>query len=717
MTKSEVIYQDGSLTFDGGVDSIKVPTIQSPANPNGLGRNQLAWMINGSVRDGGISPRAGWLFNGKVHDGSALFQGASIYDPDGEHLYIMASIGGHIYLVDPNNGNAADLSVIFSLFNPPDEPFAFFCQAENFMIIQAGDSTTLPLFWDGFNMRRSNGITGALAGPNINELPAALSMDYYMGRVWYAQGRQYTAGDIVGGPSGTPTYNFRDSVLKVTENPLALGGDGFVVPSNDGTIRALKHGANIDAALGQGRLFVFTRRAVYALQVPVTRTQWIAATDNNQPLQTVVQLVNGSVNDRSVVAVNGDLFYQSLEPGIRSLMQSVRYFTQWGNIMISANEERILQFVNRALLKGSSGMYFNNFMFQTSLPRQTPQGIVHDAIIPMDFIPISSFGSTLSPVWLGMNEGIGILQLLAGDFGGRERGFAMTVSSLSSQIQLWEFTTAGKEDYQDNRIGWSFETPAYTWAGSIGELNLKRLVMAEIGVDRLIGTVYFKLQWRPDNDACWYNWHQWKECSPKNSAETVDAPITYPLIPCTDSYRATITTPRPPQNCAAATGRPADIGFQFQCRLTIRGYCRIRSFQLHAQEVERQQYNQITCGLTTFEEIVTPPLLAPPEPDLQPPVTPGGGITITTDSPLPNATIGVHYSVQLETAQPIVQGRTWVLTIGTPPPGTFLNGATGVISGKPVLIGTTGITWGFTVTVIDAQGSGSKHFTITTVLP
>jgi len=46
---------DGSLDFSGGVDSIKVTTIQSQQNPNGLGRNELAWLDNAGVRDGGIT--------------------------------------------------------------------------------------------------------------------------------------------------------------------------------------------------------------------------------------------------------------------------------------------------------------------------------------------------------------------------------------------------------------------------------------------------------------------------------------------------------------------------------------------------------------------------------------------------------------------------------------------------------------------------------------
>lgn len=725
MPRSDVAYPDGSLSWSGGVDSIKVTTLQSEKVPDGIRRDQLCWADNANLRDGGITQRHGYLLRGTVHDGSALFQGKFMYHPLGANPYEIWSIGGRIYKVDVENFAVTDLSAIFGLTNPVDTPFAFFVQGEEFLIIQAGDyglsgpvipgttdaqGNTLPLFWDGVTLRRSNGITGftgvalpysttpvvyllnitaaftypavaatvvvsldapypgsvddvgtlgfagtfkvtaaaantvtletisspfvgasqpatnnvpfttttpppaATATGPINEIPAATCMEYYMGRIWYAQGRIYTAGDIVVGASGTLAYRFRDSILKVTENPMAIGGDGFTVPTQDGNIRALQAGGAIDVSLGQGRLFIFTRKAVYALQVPVTRTAWIAATNDNQPLQTVVQLINGSVNDRSIVSVNGDLYYQSLEPGIRSLIQAVKYFNQPGNRQISANEQRILQFNDRDLMRGASGILFNNYLLQAALPKQTPQGIAYQAMVPMDFMPISSFGQEKEPIWLGMQEGLDVLQLAVGDFGGRERAFAAVVSRgegdvPTGTIELWEITNTSKTDKVDggigggNRVTWLFETPAFTWAGNIGELNLKKLVTVEIGVDRVSGTVNFFLQWRPDSAACWLNYHQWEICSPKNSNETTFDPISYPILDCLESYRSPMVMPLPPLNCSGPMGRPANIGMQHQFRLIVRGFCRIRSFVPMAEPYERSLYRYIACVKEWFRSI------------------------------------------------------------------------------------------------------------------
>src|SRR5215207_3499704 len=43
---------DGSLDFSGGVDSGRVTTIASQANPNGVQRNQLVWAGNATMRGG-----------------------------------------------------------------------------------------------------------------------------------------------------------------------------------------------------------------------------------------------------------------------------------------------------------------------------------------------------------------------------------------------------------------------------------------------------------------------------------------------------------------------------------------------------------------------------------------------------------------------------------------------------------------------------------------
>src|SRR6185436_2489928 len=190
--------------------------------------------------------------------------------------------------------------------------------------------------------------------------------------------------------------------------------------------------------------------------------------------------------DRSVVQVNGDLYFQSLEPSIRSLFTSVRNFGQAGNIAIAANENRVLQFNDRALLKFASGIEFSNRLWQTALPKQVDQGVIHQAIIPLDFVPVSSFLAQFNPVWEGMYEGLDVLQMFTGDFGGRERAFSMVVSRGDQSMHVWEMTNSERFENGDNRVGWQIEFPAFTWSR---EFLLKKLVSGELWFDKIFGEV------------------------------------------------------------------------------------------------------------------------------------------------------------------------------------------------------------------------------------
>jgi len=379
------------------------------------------------------------------------------------------------------------------------------------------------------------------------------------------------------------------------KNPVANAGDAFIVPSNALNIRMLAHTAELDTALGQGRLLIGTPRAIYRLNVPVTRDDWTLLNDPSQPLQTVAQIRYGPVGDRSAVVVNGDLFYQTLEPGIRSLTYSVRYFQQWGNVPISRNENRVLRFNDRSLLRFSSGIEFNNRLYQTALPFQSPSGVAHRGILPLDFDLISSLEEKLPPAWEGMLEGIDVMQLFEGDFGGLQRAFAVVLSRLTGKIEVWELTQAERFDVGDRRITMVIETPSYTFKDP---LQLKELESARVWIDKLFGKVEFKAYYRPDQWPCWIFWHAWNECTMQNCHEDpVDGTCGYPTQDFCESYEPQMTLPKPPTPCISKGRRvPANWGYQFQIKLVIKGWCRVRGIIVYALTKEDQPFDGIVCA-------------------------------------------------------------------------------------------------------------------------
>lgn len=602
---------DGSFDFSGGMDSGRVPTIQSPNVPNGLPRTMWSWMTNCTVRGGGTTQRGGFNFIAKITPPSfGIYQGGYCYEPTFANPYLMLQIGGHIFQVNVGTDNSVvDLSEEFDLFNPATPPQIWMAQGEQFLVIQAGDLSTnpkptLPLFWDGQKLFRSLGIIGPNNIPGqqtpFNQLPAAQAMVYYQGRMWYAIANRYAAGDTVfNTSSGTAAYGFADAILEVTENPLALGGDGFAVPSQAGFITALTYTANLDTTLGQGPLYIGTRKRIYSITPPLNRAQWIATTAASPPQAIVAQNRWGPTGDRGVVQVNGDLFYPSLEPGIRSLFVATRYFSQWGNTPISRNINRVLNFNNRALMPFATGIEFDNRLLMGILPVQTVVGPAHQALASLDFDIISAFGQEElqggkpPPAWEGMLQGLDVLQLFDGDFGGLQRAFAVIHSQVDDSVEVWEITDSLTRDNSpvapDARVTWYVESPAYTWGR---EFDLKRLDGGEIWADRINGTVQLTVEYRVDADACWQPWLQTQFCAARTTCEDVVNPICYPTAPTyCEGQKFPIVLPVPPApSCVSLNFRPHTDGYQFQVRITVKGFMRIRGLLLYALPLEKRPF-------------------------------------------------------------------------------------------------------------------------------
>lgn len=689
---------DGQFDWSNGVNSSKVSTIAGPSNPNGLGRQNLAWLVNGTVRGGGIYQRQGWQPRVQNAIWSGRYQGKGVYSPSGAFPYIMCQIGGRIYKIDVTpNYVVTDLSAIFGLTNPPDIEQAFFCQGEEFMVIQAGDYSTLPLFWDGTTLRRSTGITPPTttsaqitiknvddvhvgttipAGQSVQttdvlnpnyvllnitnlnsfvmpaigasvvvtvftvtfstlpqqfrlflpgglsktglleatafapatttggfyELPAAGPMAYWMGRVWYAFGRSFTAGDIVRGPSGTAgaPYFKRDSILKVTENQVAANGDGFQLSSTAGNITSVFETQELNTQTGEGKLYVGTRQVIYRFNVPVTRDDWTAAGDGTGgtfiPFQTVAVLNYGPTSNRCIVQANSDVFYQTLEPAIRSIQTStIRNVPDWGNTGISNNVRRALVLNDRNLMQAATGIQFLNRFYQSCLPFETPVGIAHKGIVVLDFELITTLEEKLPPAWEGLLEGLHWLDLLEADFGGLSKAFGFIVSQINGEIELWEMTQADKRDDGDKRIPMMIETPSFTFGNPF---SLKELESLEIWYDKIFGSLEVEIFYRPDQHPCWIPWAAFKDCAARDCTEDIEATAgcsgTYPNAQYCEQYRSTKSLPKPQSICLQQSGRPANQAFQFQVKILSRGSWRIRGLLLSA----------IPRGLTPFHNLV-----------------------------------------------------------------------------------------------------------------
>jgi hypothetical protein len=387
---------DGFASLERGVDSGR--------NPSLLGRNQVAWAENVTFRGGYLVPRPGWKRIGLVSASNSVdytvalaegkFQGAEFYDDTASGKgYLMCQAGGRLFRLAPDSP-AVVLDITPA--NDPNSaviPQAWMVQAENYFVVQDGQSK--PMIFDGTSTRRATD----------NEVPIGSGpMAYGMLRLWVAMGNTYVAGDVAGGPT---------SVVSFTENTYIAEGGEFSLPL-----------ATPNTALGQGELLIFTPGAVFSNTAPVDRDQWKNLT---QPVQTITLINNGSQSQASTVLVNGDIFMRSRD-GIRSVIQAVRYFQQWGNTPLSKEMTRVIARDDLGLLNFSSAVEFDNRMLMTCRPEPLANGAYHNGVIALDFDLVTSMSEKSPPAYDGVWTGPQIYQLVKGRFSGVERCFAFARS-------------------------------------------------------------------------------------------------------------------------------------------------------------------------------------------------------------------------------------------------------------------------------------------------
>jgi hypothetical protein len=244
----------------------------------------------------------------------------------------------------------------------------------------------------------------------------------------------------------------------------------------------------------------------------------------------------------------------------------------------------ILEYDQQATLNHASSVNFDNRLLTTISPVWTTHGTYFRGLTALDFSTVAGIGRQSPPAWNGVWTGLKILQILTATVNKTERCFMFTLSN-ANKIELWELSRADKQDNQSKRIVWSHEDRSLRFNDA--GLGLKRLMTGQQSVDELYGAVNFNLQFRPDSYPLWLDWTAWSECAEFQECETptCGSPQTGPRQ-LRLQYRPDIKFPRPPDACEADVDKPFDLGFEFQVRQTITGYCRIKKLVLHAHWVD-----------------------------------------------------------------------------------------------------------------------------------
>ena len=427
---------------------------------------------------------------------------------------------------------------------------------------------------------------------SVPELPAGRMGAYGMARNWFslADGISYEAGDIVGGASGTQAYNFRDSVLKTTENDFLAGGGTFRLPGSGDQITAMVFPPNLDASLGQGPLQIFTAVTCFSNNSPVDRTLWEQLTS---PLQSVSLKDNSSLAQNSTILINSDTFFRSFI-GWSSLVLARRDFNEWGNRGISNEMQRPLLSDNQSLLQFGSAMSFDNRFIGTAAPNLIGAGVFHVGLCVMNFDLISTLRSNLPPAWEGAWSGLNTMQTITGRINGVQRAFSFTFDLNTNKIELWELLSENAaaqaqvyEDDNDTPILSVIET-AVLFNKDIKPLtDLCELIDGEMYLSDVTGAVNVKVFHRPDFFPCWVPWNEFNlnEDDDNTTGDGNKKPGYWMRIGLGQPEPTTpeeIETAPSPDEDNPANDRPLRVGYFHQFRIEMTGRATFRGLKVRA---------------------------------------------------------------------------------------------------------------------------------------
>jgi len=562
MTREPTTIFDGFLSLEGGVDGGRPASV--------LPDTQVHSAENASFRGGyphrrPSVKRVPYTLNAGMKDLLDLgkFQGAGGYVDTNGSAYVWMSISGRIVRVSLTDGSPEFEEPNPLVINSALRDRAWFCQAEQFLLIQDGQGPCS--VYDGVSLYNST----------AGQIPVGTRMAYGLGRVWIADGRNYVGGDLI---YSDPAKGAA-SILYFTENTYLAEGGRFSVPASDVEITGLAFTAVQDSASGEGSLMVFTGRGIYEFAAPVDRTTW---RDLEAPIQTFSLLNFGSTSHESIVPVNGDLFFRS-EDGVRSFYFARRDFGTWGNTPVSREVGNVLSKDQRRWLGYASGVLFDNRVLMTAQPERTERGTIHRKLVALDFDLVSGMRSKLPPAWEGEWEfdDFNILQMLTVDTAIGRRCIIVAMNSTNDQIQLWEIAREADPELSEEEADWSIVTKSYQFADPMG---LKRLRNLELWMDDVQEELTVDAYYKADNSGCWVPWARYETDvdSCVVLSESTCVPPSFPQA----TGRSRVGFGQAPVSINETDCKQRRDAYEFQLMLRFTSQCTLKRARLSSQVLD-----------------------------------------------------------------------------------------------------------------------------------
>lgn len=390
-------------------------------------------------------------------------------------------------------------------------------------------------------------------------------------------------------------------IIHFTEHGFINEGGALIIPAELGRIKSLAFLPVQDTNAGQGDLVAFCDRGAASFSVSMERSTW----KETIGFQRVLFVNIGTVGE-SVCAVNGDLYFRSMDGnGIRSYRNAKAEFSGTGQTPLSTEIDPILLRDTEWLLEktlkdqtpdllsvGVSLISFDNRLLMTCLPKvqtfsapSTRNSFTYfRGIVALDFQSVSSNFGKSTAVYDGVWTGINALSLASGNFDGSRRAFACCYHN--DRLEIWEITKTSEYDLSSNgqsNIVCSITTRNYDFDDA---LMLKKLLRCDLWFDAISGgpvaALDIELFYRPDSSPKYIPWTTWQKCF---TTQYTNPTAALELItPLAKGYAPQLRSPTPPQTANAITGWPDNLGYDFGVKVKWTGQGRLSRMMLHVLE-------------------------------------------------------------------------------------------------------------------------------------
>ena len=532
-----------------------------------------------------ISSRGGLIKSRSPFDDACSLANAGKWQGGG--LYRLNGTDRFVYVID---GVVSSVNISTSAitthytFSNTDFEVAYMCQSDKYFIVQNGLDEPIVLDMD-------------LSAPNIADQSALEEQEQFRrGKVMaYGHGRTFVAvnrvwnrlvttettdgewADDLGYSQFCASDNIQSepntTYSNITFNQdTIIDGGGAMKPMNEmGFIHGMSFLRNAQTGTGIGSLVVFCKDGTTGYQIDLPRSSWTdAGTQIGQTL--FFGTGTGTMSPRSIVNVNDDLVYRSLD-GIRTIRYSGSSMASTSGSLsclpLSTEVNHLLALDTLSDLPMASSVFIDNRLYVTTGGRDAETG-AFKCLAVLDTANVSALGKASAMSWDGCWTGEGYLEVFKSFYDDRECLYA--VVSVDGGIRMQRLSTNAGCLTDPSML--FTRTYGFMTEGVSNIFSAKEFRGCELWLKNITTDISLTMYYRADG------YELWSKC------ETVNIEVGEGGELAQNRYRVVLFPAV--EGCSQIDGRLSTVGSAIQFCFQWTGSMTIQRCKLGANAVEEQ---------------------------------------------------------------------------------------------------------------------------------